>query len=106
MTHLVQFSENENTDVARAYVKVGIDLSKIQSNKDLQAIVAALRPGALFEPWVGIGWIIVRYPTRELANARALDAECAAYCGLAEIEESYAYQEQERKQVEDTSRVY
>lgn len=83
--------EDENIEVqedkaVRKHYKLDIDMQKVASG-DLQTIIDILLPGIAERPFVGLRYIMARYEDRDRAYARALDIECAVYCGRVEIEE-------------------
>lgn len=66
--------------------RLSIDMLKVQSRDDMQAIIAALKPD-LDSSFVGLRYLFARYNDKDIAYARALDVECTAPCGRVEIEE-------------------
>lgn len=72
--------------MATKHWKIDIDMQQVANAQDMQAILNATKPNAL-ETFVGLRYLMVRYADSDTAYARALDAECAAYCGRVGIEE-------------------
>lgn len=66
--------------------KVTVDMNNV-AKRDVKAIHAALTPDLAEPMFQGFRYLMARYNDRDVAYARKLDAECAAYCGHAIVEE-------------------
>ena len=71
----------------KTHHKLYIDTTKVQSDQDLAKIIEMLCPNVAEPLFTGFRYLMARYWSKDTAYARALDIECAVYCGHIEVEE-------------------
>jgi hypothetical protein len=79
--------EARQHECTKTHHKLYIDMTKVASDQDLATIIDMLRPNQAEPTFMGLFYVMSRYAQRDTAYARALDIECAVYCGHIEIEE-------------------
>lgn len=74
------------------HYRISVDMQKVAPG-DVETLIGVLKENIATDeqgrPEIcqGFRFLFARYNSRVTADARALDAECAVYCGRVEIEE-------------------
>lgn len=67
--------------------KLYIDTRQVQTDEELAEIIYMLQPKIAEPCFLGFRYLMARYDNPDTAYCRALEIECAVYCGVIEVEE-------------------